>query len=73
MSTAVKAKRSARQSKVASRRFPKLSSAKKKRVADFLKSPLFGMWKDYPGTVEDYMREVRKPRFSSVFGNDPLR
>jgi hypothetical protein len=39
------------------------TSAVKNQKADFLKSPLFGMWKDYPGTVEDYMREVRKPRF----------
>jgi hypothetical protein len=73
MSTVAKTNRPSRQGKATRRRFPKLSSAKKKRVADFLKSPLFGLWKDYPGTVEDYMREVRKPRFSSVFGNGPVR
>jgi hypothetical protein len=35
----------------------------KATLEEILKLPGFGMWKDYPGTVEDYMRKVRKPRY----------
>jgi hypothetical protein len=66
MSTAVKVMRPSRQNKAA--RSVGLSRAaiktrRKARLEEILKLPGFGMWKDYPGTVEDYMRKVRKPRY----------
>ncbi len=66
MSTVAKAKRLSRPNKATRSVGLARASAKTRRKAtleEILKLPGFGMWKDYPGTVEDYMRKVRKPRY----------
>jgi hypothetical protein len=73
MSTATKAKPARRRSKGEARLFSRKTQSGKSRKVDFLKSPLFGMWKDYPVSVEDFLRGARKPRFLSISGDGPLR